>query len=202
MSSVMTMAIEPPLVVDMGSLLHVVSDDQFFEFCRLNRDLRIERTKEGDIIVMPPTGGKSGERNAELTFQLKLWARSDGTGAVFDSSTEFKLPNGANRSPDASWILLSRWDALTDDEKEKFPPICPDFVVELRSRTDSLAALHDKMKEYIDNGARLGWLIDPYARKVHIYRPNHETEVLDQPETVSGDPVLPGFVLDMTLFWD
>jgi len=174
-----------------------MTDADFFRFCQLNRDWRIERTSDGDLIVMPPASSDSGHRNFSLTTQLGVWSRSNGTGLGFDSSAGFRLPNGATRSPDAAWIRRDRWDALSEDEKRAFAPVTPDFVAELRSKTDSLDVLRAKMREYIDNGARLGWLIDPMARRVEDYRPGEEPVLLDQPATIAGDPVLPGFVLDL-----
>jgi Uma2 family endonuclease len=178
-----------------------LSDDELFELCQVNRDLRIERTADGEIWVMPPTGGETGRRNSSLTAQLDRWSELDGSGVSFDSSTAFVLPNGAARSPDASWIALMRWQALSAEARAKFPPICPDFVVELRSRSDELGDLRAKMEEYRACGARLGWLIDPVERRVHIYRPGAEIETLDAPTTVAGDPVLRGFVLDLRRIW-
>ena len=178
-----------------------MTDDEFFEFCQLNRDLRIERTAQGEIIIMPPTGWKTGSRNAKLTTQLTLWAERDGTGVVADSSTGFNLPNGAERSPDAAWVRRSRLAMLTDEQKEKFLPLCPDFVIELRSSTDRLNDLRDKLAEYLANGAQLGWLIDPQEQRVYIYRPHCEAECLEHPVEISGDPVLPGFVLDLRKIW-
>jgi Uma2 family endonuclease len=150
---------------------------------------------------MPPTGTKTGNRNLKLTQRLANWTDEDGTGIAFDSSTAFKLPNGAVRSPDASWIRRERYDALTEEEQEKFSPICPDFVVELRSRTDTLEELQSKMEEYIANGAQLGWLIDPLEKRLHVYRPLAQVETLDNPESAAGDPVLKGFVLDLREIW-
>ncbi len=179
-----------------------MDDDQFFEFCQVNRELRIERTSEGEIIVMPPTGGETGKRNLSIGGQLWSWVEQDGTGVGFDSSTGFKLPNGAERSPDASWIKLERWEALTPQQREKFAPICPDFVIELRSPSDRVKDLKNKMEEYMDNGARLGWLIDPNSRQVYIYRPGVDVEQLDNPATVKGDEsVVPGFVLKLGKIW-
>jgi Uma2 family endonuclease len=179
-----------------------MNDEEFFEFCQLNPELRIERTSEGDIIVMSPTGGKTGRRNAKLIVAIGSWAEKDGRGQVFDSSTVFILPNGAGRSPDVSWVRNERWNSLTVKEQERFPPLCPDFVVELRSRTDSLKNLKEKMEEYLANGAQLGWLIDPLERKVHIYRLGDGSEVLEDPKEVSGEPFLKGFVLDVQTLWD
>jgi Uma2 family endonuclease len=173
------------------------TDEEYFNFCQQHKDLRIETNKDGDLIIMPPTGAETGDRNAELTTQLRNWAKKDKKGKTFDSSTEFELPSGAKKSPDASWILKDRYFALTQEERESFPPICPDFVAELRSRTDRLKPLQEKMAEYIENGVRLGWLIDPYQKKVHIYRQNGEIEILENPKTVSGEDVLEEFELDL-----
>lgn len=190
-----------PFILHFSPLLKKMSDEDFFEFCQLNPEWRFERTSEGDLIIMPPTGGETGNRNFNLTAAFGLWAKSDGTGVGFDSSTGFTLPNGAKRSPDLAWVKLSRWSALRDDERRQFPPLCPDFVVELRSQSDSLATLQKKMDEYIDNGAQLGWLIDPIERKVYVYRPQAEIECLDNPTGVSGEPLLQGFVLDLEELW-
>jgi Uma2 family endonuclease len=178
-----------------------LTDDQFFEFCQLNRDLRIERTAEGELEIMPPTGWKTSERNSEVSMQLRLWAKGNGAGVTTDSSGGFTLPNGATRSPDAAWISHARLATLAEDQKEKFLPLCPDFVIEICSRTDRLVTLQRKMQEYIDNGARLGWLLVPQARRVYVYRPQHLVEILENPETLAGDPVLPGFVLDLREIW-
>ncbi len=179
-----------------------LTDDEFFALCQLNRDLRFERTSQGDIIIMPPTGAATGNRNADITRQLGNWAKRDGAGAVFDSSTGFKLPNGADRSPDAAWIPRSRLATLTAEQKEKFPPVCPDFVIELLSPTDTLAVTQAKMTEYIENGARLGWLIDPEARQIHVYRPRQAVVVLENLAEIAADPELPGFVLDLREIWE
>ncbi len=178
-----------------------MSDDELLEFCAVNRELRVERTKEGELIVMAPTGGETGRKNAKLTTVFGVWAAKDGTGEAFDSSTEFILPNGAGRSPDVSWIRKERWEALPAAVREKFPPLCPDFVIELKSPTDSVADLRAKMEEYRDNGAVLGWLIDRESRTVEIYRPGRPVQRLDNPKTVSGDPELPGFVLELADVW-
>ncbi|MEH1971334.1 Uma2 family endonuclease [Nostoc sp.] len=174
-----------------------LTDDQFFEMCQKNRDYRFERTASGELLIMPPTGSDTGRRNVKLTTQLDIWNSESNLGEVFDSSTGFTLPNGAERSPDASWVKIERWNALTPEQQEKFAPICPDFVVELRSRTDSLKELQDKMQEYIENGAQLGWLIDRKNKRVEIYRPGKDVEVLDNPASLSGENILPGFVLDL-----
>jgi Uma2 family endonuclease len=188
------------LTVNLKSLIEM-TDEQFFELCQNNRELRFERNANGELIIMPPTGGETGNRNGRITQQLMNWTDADGTGIAFDSSTCFKLPNGADRSPDASWIKLERWDTLTDEEKQKFPPICPDFVIELLSPSDSLKTAQEKMREYIDNGVRLGILINRKSRQVEIYRQGKEVEVLDSPATVSGEDVLKGFVLNLGMIW-
>lgn len=184
-----------------GAVVRRMSGADFFELCRLNPDLRIERSAEGDLYIMPPTGGETGRINARMTRLLDTWAEGDGTGIAFDSSTGFALPNGAHRSPDAAWVARSRWDALTAEERERFPPLCPDFVVEIRSPSDDVDILEAKLREYIDNGARLGWLIEPQTRRVSIYRPVVEVEQLDAPVRIAADPVLPGFVLDLRRLW-
>ncbi len=189
------------LILHLGPTLQKMSDHEFFEFCQANRDWRIERTSEGEVVIMPPTGGETGKRNFSLTTLFGNWVEANGTGIGFDSSTGFTLPNGAKRSPDLAWIKRSRWETLTEEERKKFPPLCPDFVVELRSWTDALDKLQEKMREYIANGAQLGWLIDPQEKKVYIYRPSAEARCLENPETISGAPVLPGFVLDLRRIW-
>lgn len=190
----------PPLIVHLQPVLEL-SDDQLYEFAQINRDLRIERNVQGELIIMPPTGGETGERNAEITMQLRLWSKNDGTGATFDSSTGFRLPNGAVRSPDASWVKQSRLTVLSNEEKKKFIPLCPDFVIELRSATDSLSVLQEKMQEYLDNGTELGLLLDPEQRRVYVYRHGAPVEKLEGPETISGEPTLSGFVLDLGEIW-
>ena len=174
-----------------------LTDEQFFQMCQKNRDYRFERTASGELLIMPPTGSDTGRRNVKLTTQLDIWNSESNLGEVFDSSTGFTLPNGAERSPDASWVKIERWNALTPEQQEKFAPICPDFVIELRSRTDSLKELREKMQEYIENGAQLGWLIDRKNQRVEIYRPGKDVEILDNPASLSGENVLPGFVLDL-----
>ncbi len=178
-----------------------VSHEQFKELANVNRDLRLERTATGELIVMPPTGSETGNRNLDIEGQLWLWNRKTKLGVVFNSSTGFHLPNGADRSPDASWVKLERWVALTLEEKEGFAPLCPDFVVELRSPSDSMETLRAKMREYMENQARLGWLIDRKNRSVEIYRQDRDVEIFDNPATLSGEDVLPGFVLDLTEVW-
>ena len=175
-----------------------LTDDQFYELCQANRDLRLERTATGEIIIMPPAGGETGHRNIKLAFQLEAWSRQNDLGIAFDSSTGFKLPNGAERAPDTSWIKRDRWNSLNSEQKRKFPPLCPDFVIELRSETDSIKTLQSKMQEYMDNGAKLGWLIDPKTQKVEIYRLGKQVEILQNPATLSGEDVLPGFILNLS----
>jgi len=189
-----------PMLVRMHPVIEL-TDDQFFEFCQLNRDLRIERTATGELLIMSPTGAETGGSNFELSGQLFNWIKQDGTGKGFDSSTGFTLPNGATVSPDISWVKLERWNALSKDSRTKFAPLSPDFVVEMRSPSDSLKDLQDKMQQYIDNGVRLGWLINRKPRQVYIYRPGVPVEVRENSETVSGEPELPGFVLKMTEIW-
>lgn len=175
-----------------------LTDDQFFQLCQNNRDLKFERTANGHLIIMPPTGGATGDQNSELNFQVRAWNRQTKLGKVFDSSTGFKLPNGADRSPDVAWLKLDCWNALTPEQQEKFLPLCPDFVVELMSPSDSLKTIQAKMQEYIDNGAKLGWLIDRQNQQVEIYRPNCTVEVLQSPETLSGEEILPGLMVDLS----
>lgn len=175
-----------------------LTDEQFFQLCQNNRDLQFERTASGELLIMPPTGGETGNRNIELSYQLQSWSRQNNLGKAFDSSTGFKLPNGANRSPDASWVRLDQWDALSPEQREKFLPLCPDFAVELRSPSDSLKKIQEKIQEYIENGARLSWLIDRKNKRVEIYRPGRDVEIIENPVTLSGEDVLPGFVLDLT----
>ena len=179
----------------------IVSDEQFERLCQENRELRLELTARKELIIMPPTGSKTGWRNSNINADLVVWARNDGGGLVFDSSTLFTLPNGAKRSPDASWVKRERWEALTEAQQDGFAPLCPDFVVELRSPTDRLVDLREKMQEYIDNGARLGWLIDPLEQRVYVYRSGQPVELLDNPTSVNGDPLLPEFVLQVRELW-
>ena len=189
-----------PFHLEMGAALRL-TDSELLELCRRNRELRFERTAEGDLIVMTPAGGESSRRNARLVTALVNWADEKGSGVVYDSSGGFLLPNGAMRAPDAAWVRKSRLANLSAEEREGFVPLCPDFVVELRSPSDSPAELQGKLQEYLANGARLGWLIDPGARRVHVYRPDREVETLEDPRDVSGDPELPGFVLDLKTIW-
>ncbi|OYD91168.1 hypothetical protein CDG76_28380 [Nostoc sp. 'Peltigera membranacea cyanobiont' 210A] len=191
-----TVSLPPTLELNID-----LTDEQFFQLCQNNRDLKFERTASGELIIMPPTGSSTSDSNADLTYQLRAWSRQNKLGKSFDSSGGFKLPNGAERSPDASWVKMERWNALSEAEKERFAPLCPDFVVELMSPSDSLEKTRAKMREYIENGARLGWLINRGQQQVEIYRLNREVEILQSPKTLSGEDVLPGFVLDLAEIW-
>ncbi|NEQ63619.1 MAG: Uma2 family endonuclease [Moorea sp. SIO4A1] len=192
-----TLSLELP-----GSLVLHVTQAQFESIAAANRDLRLERTAQGELIVNPPTGGESGKRNLSISTQLGNWFEAhEELGEAFDSSTGFKLPNGADRSPDASWVIRESWESLTPQQRKGFVPLCPDFVVELRSESDSLPKLQAKMREYMDNGARLGWLINPQKMQVEIYRPGQEVEVLENPKQLSGEDILPGFVLNLKRVW-
>jgi len=202
----MTATLTPPTVErDEALVLHLgwkMGADEFYDFCMRHEDLNLELSSEGDLVIVPPTGGKTGRRNSKLAVRFGRWAEKDGTGETFDSSSMFSLPNGAKRSPDLSWIKKERWEALSEKEQEKFSPLCPDFVVELRSPSDSLKRLRKKMEEYVENGAQLGWLLDPSTRRVYVYRPQAEVEVLEDPEAVSGEPLLRGFALDVRALWE
>ena len=186
-----------PIVFHFGGL----TDEQFENLCRNHRDLKFELNEKGDLEIVPPTSPEAGWKNSELTTDVNIWSRLDKTGIVFDSSTMFTLPNGAKRSPDVSWMTKEKWNGLSDEEKQTFSKIVPDFVIELRSPTDALPPIQNKMKEYIKNGVRLGWLIDPNEQKVHIYRANGEMEILENPESVSGEDVLKGFALKVSQIW-
>jgi Uma2 family endonuclease len=194
---------ELPLRVDLSSLMSQtnMTDEQFYAFCQTNRELRIERTARGEVIVMPPAFSDTGNRNFKAALQLGIWAEQDGTGEGFDSSSGFTLPNGAMRSPDAAWIQSERWNKLSEAQKASFAPICPDFVIELRSASDTLMSLQEKMQEYIENGTKLGLLIDRKQRTVHVYRPGRSPEILKNPDSASCDPELPGFALQMAKIW-
>jgi Uma2 family endonuclease len=192
-----------PLPIDLSALNRglKMSDRQFYDFCQTNPELRIERNAEGAVIVMPPAFSDAGNRNGKIAGQLFVWTEADGTGEAFDSSSGFTLPNGAIRSPDAAWILSDRWNALSAKQQASFAPIAPDFVVELRSSSDTLIGLQEKMEEYVANRVRLGLLIDRKHRKVYVYRPGQAVEVLEEPEVVSCEPELPGFGLKMAKVW-
>ena len=178
-----------------------MTEDQFLKLCSDNGDLRLELTAKRELIIMPPAGLESGWQEQELILQVGNWAKQDGTGRVFGPNAGYTLPNGAVRAPDVSWMPLSRWESLSREDQTKFGHTFPDFAIELRSLSDSLREVQDKMTEYLENGVRLGWLIDPQNQQVHIYRPGQPVEVLEKPDTVSGEPVLPGFVLDLTVIW-
>lgn len=185
------------ITVNFNSVVDL-SDEQFFQLCISNPDTKFERNASGEIIIMPPTGGETGKRNASLIGRFIIWNEQTKLGEVFDSSTGYTLPNGANRSPDVSWIKQERWDSLTPEQKQKFILLAPDFALELMSPSDYLSDVRVKMKEYLDNGVRLGWLINPEAKQVEIYRLGQDVELLDSPQSISGEDVLPGLVLDLT----
>jgi len=188
------------LTLNLNSIIKLTRD-QFYQLCEENPDLKLERNAQGELIIMPPTGGETGKSNSTINAQIWFWNDQNQLGEVFDSSTGFTLPNGADRSPDVSWVEKSRWDALTKEQKEKFIPLCPDFVIEILSPNDSLKKTQNKMQEYIENGCRLGWLINRKKQEVEIYCPGQEVKVLKLPQTLSGENVLPGFVLNMQRIW-
>ncbi len=177
-----------------------LTDEQFFKLCRANETWKLEKTAKGELIVMSPVGGVSGYREADLIGALWSWNRQTNRGIVFSSSTIFRLPNGAARSPDAAWLELSRWNSLTQEQQDRFPPICPDFVIELRSRTDDLESIQEKMQEYLESGLRLGWLVNPQQQQVEIYRQNQDVEIVTLPGVLAGEAVLPRFELELPLF--
>jgi Uma2 family endonuclease len=179
-----------------------LTDEQFYRLCLVNGDRPLERNARGDLIVMPPVGGVSGKREADFIADLVFWNRRTGLGKVFSSSTIFRLPNGGDRSPDAAWVRGERWQSLSREQQEKFPPLCPDFVIELRSRTDTLSDLQAKMQEYLASGLRLGWLVNPQQQQVEIYRPDQDVIQVSLPTTLSGESVLPGFSLTLGEFND
>ena len=178
-----------------------LTDEQFWQLCQKNDDLRFERSAKGELIIMSPTGGNTSKRNLKIGTQLDIWNSKNNLGEAFDSNGCFRLPNGSERAPDASWVSRQRWDALTPEEQDTFPPLCPDFVVELMSPSDSLEKTRAKMREYMENGAQLGWLINRKKRQVEVYRPSKDVEILENAQTVSGENVLPGFVLDLVPIW-
>ncbi|WP_370567198.1 Uma2 family endonuclease [Dolichospermum sp. LEGE 00240] len=179
-----------------------LSDEQFYQLCQINEDWKLEQTAKGELIIMPPVGAISGNRESEFNADVVIWNRQTKLGKVFSSSTVFTLPNGGKRSPDVAWIANERWESLSIKEKEIFAKICPDFVIELRSRTDSLSQLQEKMQEYLNSGLRLGWLIDPQNQQVEIYRQNQSVEIVPLPTSLSGENVLPGFILELPVFRD
>ena len=183
------------------SSVATLDDAQFDQLCRNNPDIQFERTAQGELIIMPPVGAKSGNRELDLMGQLWAWNRQKKLGKTFSSSTCFRLPNGALRSPDASWIQLTRWNQLNDAEQKRFAPICPDFVIELRSESDQLKTLQDKMTEYLDNGCQLGWLIDPQSQELTVYQPQRSPEILGQPKALAGGDLMPDFICDLDFLW-
>ena len=187
------------LTLDFRSI--ELTDEQFYQLCLDNRYLRFERNADGNLVIMPPTGGETGNRNGRIIQQLFNWSDRDGIGIAFDSSTGFKLPNGANRSPDASWIPIAKWNALTERQKQQFLPLCPDFAIELLSPSDNLIKTQEKMQEYLDNGMVLGWLINPQQQQVEIYCQGKQANILSTPNSLSGESVLSGFVLDLQPIW-
>ncbi len=189
------------IVLHMGPSWSRMSGDEFYDFCRRNPDLRLECTSTGDLIVMTPTGGESGRRNMKFGIAIGIWNEAADLGEVFDSSTGFDLPNGAKRAPDCAWVARDRWLSLSQSQRDRFPPLAPDFVLELRSPSDTLADLHAKMREYMECGVRLGWLVDPTTRRVWIYEPNLSAVQLDNPSTIDGGAVLPGLVVNLKSIW-
>lgn len=194
---VISVFMSDPIEFHFGGL----TDEQFENLCRNHGDMKFELNKKGDLIILPPTSPEAGWKNSELTTEVSIWSRKDKTGIVFDSSTMFTLPNGAKRSPDVSWMTKEKYNSLSDEEKRTFSKIVPDFVIELRSPTDNLKPIQNKMKEYIENGVKLSWLIDPNEKTVHIYRENGKIEILENPKTVSGEDVLRNFVLNVSQLW-
>lgn len=178
-----------------------LSNDQFYQLCQNHRDLKFERTAQGELVIVSPVGGEGGSREADLIGDLVYWNRRAQLGKVFSSSTCFKLPNGADRSPDVAWVSLQRWNQLTLEQQKKFPPICPDFVIELRSESDALEPLQQKMQEYLSNGLRLGWLLNPKKRQVEIYRANQDKQVFENLKQLDGEDVLPDFVFELSILW-
>lgn len=178
-----------------------LSESQFFSLCQQNPDLKFERSYQGELIIMPPTGGETGRKNAELIADFIIWNRQSKLGIVFDSSTCFRLPKGGDRSPDVSWLKKERWDSLTPEQQRKFPPLCPDFVLELLSPSDNLSFTQAKMQEYQANGVQLGWLLNPQDQQVEIYRLGYPVEILFRPSELSGENVLPNFVLNIAWLW-
>jgi Uma2 family endonuclease len=178
-----------------------LTDEQIFQLCINNRNLRFERNANGDLIIMPPTGGEAGHRNIEIAYQLQAWSRQNNLGIAFDSSTGFKLSNGADRSPDAAWLTMERWNSMTPQQQQRFVPLCPDFAIELRSPSDSLKSIQEKMEEYRENGTQLGWLMNLQDQQLEVYRTGQGVEVLESPSTLSGEEVLPGFILELQAIW-
>ncbi len=190
--------ISEPIVLNLKTVN--LSDDQFYQLCQINENWRLEETAQGELIIMPPVGGISGNRESDLNANVVIWNRQTQLGKVFSSSTIFILPQGGKRSPDVAWVENARWESLTREQQEKFVPLCPDFVIELRSRTDPLNLLQDKMQEYLNSGLKLGWLINPQTQQVEIYRPTQQVETVPLPTLLSGENVLPGFTLNLPMF--
>jgi Uma2 family endonuclease len=188
------------LTLDLSPVT-TLSREQFRQLCAANPEMKLERSIKGELLIMAPTGGETGNWNAECSLELGIWNRTQQAGKVFDSSTGFELPQGSDRSPDAAWIPQEKWDALTPEQRRGFLPLCPDFAIELLSPSDSWHQGTIKMEEYRDNGCRLGWLLDPKRRRVGIYRPNQPVEILEAPDSLSGEDVLPGFSLDVRFLW-
>ncbi|MDZ8188536.1 MAG: Uma2 family endonuclease [Nostoc sp. ChiSLP02] len=188
------------IAIKLNSIIQL-TDNQFYQLCRENPEIKFERNAAGELLIMSPTGGETGNCNFEISVEFGIWNRQTQLGICFDSSTCFKLPNGANRSPDVAWIKKERWNALTPEQKEKFPPIAPDFVLELMSPSDTLRETQEKMREYIDNGVKLAWLINPKMRQVEIYRLGQPVEILTSPQQLSGEDILPGFILNLSIIW-
>ncbi|MCT7975744.1 Uma2 family endonuclease [Laspinema olomoucense] len=190
--------ISEPIILNLKTVN--LSDDQFYQLCQINENWRLEETAQGELIIMPPVGGISGNRESDFNADVVIWNRQTQLGKVFSSSTIFILPQGGKRCPDVAWVENARWEALTQEQQEKFVPLCPDFVIELRSRTDPLKQLQDKMQEYLNSGLKLGWLINPQTQQVEIYHPTQPVETVPLPTRLSGENVLPGFILDLPLF--
>ena len=188
------------ITINFNNVMNL-TDDQFYQLCRDNPDVKLERNQWGELILMSPTGGETGSCNSEINAEFVIWNRKTKLGKVFDSSTCFKLPNGCDRSPDLSWIQLERWNSLSEQQREKFPPIAPDFVLELMSPSDGLSDIQEKMQEYMAAGVKLGWLLKR-SRQVEIYRQGQAVEVLNSPPSLSGEEVLPAFILDLSVVWE
>ncbi len=190
--------ISEPIILNLKTVN--LSDDQFYQLCQINENWRLEETAQGELLIMPPVGGISGIRESDLNANVVIWNWQTQLGKVFSSSTMFILPQGGKRSPDVAWVENARWESLTQEQQEKFVPLCPDFVIELRSRTDPLKQLQDKMQEYLNSGLKLGWLINPQTQQVEIYRPSQPVETVQLPTRLSGENILPGFTLDLPIF--